>query len=102
MSQTTPTLTSEYPHIAHLTESERHSLLMVECRRLVLEILEERSAPAGLSELATAVARREDDCDPSSDETLQKVEITLHHTHLPKMDDLGVVSYDPDRHQVTF
>jgi len=30
------------------------------------------------------------------------VEITLHHTHLPKMDDLGVVSYDPDRHQVTF
>jgi hypothetical protein len=32
----------------------------------------------------------------SKDVTVERVAVTLHHVHLPKMDDVSVVDYDPD------
>jgi hypothetical protein len=32
----------------------------------------------------------------ADEEFVERVKISLHHNHLPKMADLGVVEYDPD------
>lgn len=76
-----------------LTAADRCQLFGAERRRVALDELAQLRAPVDLQELATAVADREFD---SVDETAaRRVAITLHHAHLPKMADLGVVEYDP-------
>ena len=82
-----------------LTTSERHALLAAERRRVTLEILAGRTAPVDLEEVATEVAAREDGVD-ASEEATKRVTLSLHHTHLPKMADLGVLKYDPDSHRI--
>lgn len=101
MSQTIPTVTAEHPSTDSLTETERHRLLAAERRRVAIDVLAERSAPVELTALATAIAAREDGVDPSDDAAVERVELTLHHSHLPKLDSFGVVDYDPDSCLVT-
>lgn len=76
-----------------LSESERHRLLSSGRRRVVLDVLSERDTPIRLEELATAVASRTDGA--ATDQAVERTTIELHHCHLPKMADLGVVAYDP-------
>jgi kynureninase len=45
-------------------------------------------------ELARYVAEAEYE-DPS-DETLRAVHVSLHHSHLPKLEDAGVIRHDRD------
>lgn len=82
-----------------LTTSERHELLASERRRVTLEVLADRAAPVDLREIAREVAAREVGVD-GSEEATKRVALTLHHTHLPKMADLGVLEYDPDLNRV--
>jgi len=99
MSQTITEFTDDVPRIADMTETERHTLLSDDRRRLTLDVLAERPATATLSEVATEIAAREDGCDAGSD-SVERIEVALHHTHLPKMDELGVLSYRPDTHRI--
>lgn len=78
-----------------LTESERHRLLAAEERRLALDALAARTDATDLSELAADVATRKEGGAVGS-ETVEQLEISLHHAHLPIMDELGVVDYDPE------
>lgn len=61
-------------------------------RRTVLDVLS-RLSPTPRAELATHVAAAEADADLSSvtDDAVQRVELELHHTHLPKLEAAGLV-----------
>ncbi|NIB98365.1 hypothetical protein [Halobacterium sp. R2-5] len=101
MSQTTPTVTATSPSTDDLTDTERHRLLQSERRRVAVDVLAERSAPVELSALATAIAAREDGRDPGDEAAVERIELTLHHSHLPKLASFDVVDYDPDTGLVT-
>lgn len=94
MSQTITGPTTEHPSVAALTESERYRVLEAERRRLILAILAERMTPIDLLELATEIVAREAGPNATDEEAIERVAITLHHTHLPILDEKGVVDYD--------
>lgn len=77
-----------------LSESDRHRLLADRRRRVLLDVLADRDGPVELTDLAATVAAREDGTDD------ERVAIDLHHHHLPLLDDLGVVVYDPARNRI--
>ena len=83
-----------------LEESTIHDVLGNDRRRLVLEALREREGVAELGDLAEAVAARESGTDPPPSDNRQSVYVSLHQTHLPKLDSLGIVEYDTDRRDV--
>lgn len=85
---------------AELTHAERHRLLASDRRRSVLDALEGRAAPVELTTLAETVVSRETGGSDVDDERVERVAVSLHHVHLPKLDDVGVVQYDPDTRRV--
>lgn len=86
---------------AELTEDDRHRLLAAERRRIALDVLAERTVPVDLETLAAAVAAREtDDPDEPTGDAVERVAVTLHHAHLPRMADYGVIDYDRESGQV--
>lgn len=72
-------------------------------RYYLREILSEQDPPIDLSQLAAAVASRETgtDSDESPAETTDEIAIGLHHVHLPKLDDAGVIDYNAETNTVT-
>ncbi|WP_248515264.1 DUF7344 domain-containing protein [Salinarchaeum laminariae] len=100
MSQTKTTITTAYPSIAQLTESERHALLMDERRRTVLSVLAGYRTAVDLSTVATEVAHREDGCDASDATSVDRIRVTLHHMHLPKLESHGIVEYDATTNRI--
>lgn len=99
MSQTSSDLPTSQWGTGGLTKSERYELLSDERRRAVLETLEGLTAPVQLAELAAEIADRTG-VGAFEQETTKQVQITLHHNHLPKMDDMGVIDYDPDSNRI--
>ncbi len=74
---------------------EYHRLLSSERRRILLDVLAEQPMPAGLEAVAAAVAEREADADAPAEDAVERVAIALHHNHLPRMADAGVLEYEP-------
>ncbi|WP_224270065.1 DUF7344 domain-containing protein [Haloprofundus salinisoli] len=64
-------------------------------RRLVLAVLDSASS-LPLDELAARVAERESDGDEKDNAARAEIRLALHHAHLPKLDALGFVRYDPE------
>lgn len=83
-----------------LTESERHRLLEVDRRRYALAALSEHEGPVDLDDLAADVAAREEGVDEDDPSVLDTMATALHHIHLPKLSDAGVVDYDPRANRV--
>ncbi|MFC7096684.1 DUF7344 domain-containing protein [Halobaculum marinum] len=83
-----------------LSESERHRVLSSERRRHVLAVVSARESPVSLAALAAAVVAREDDADPADDTAREHAKISLHHVHLPMLDERGVLQYDTDAHVI--
>lgn len=69
-----------------------------ERRRSVLEYLREHRGRVQMRELVRAVAAREHGVDPDevTYDQRKSVYVSLRQTHLPKMDSLGIVRFDPD------
>ena len=92
-----PESTTDHPNRRseplRLTESERYWLLSDERRRALLEILDDGPAPLHRDELASALAEREAGGAVAADEH-RAVVVALHHNHLPRLADLGLVDYD--------
>ena len=68
-------------------------------RRLVIKYLEEESSTTTLSDLAEHIAALEND---KTEEALtsaerKRVYVCLYQSHLPKMDDAGIIDFDSDR-----
>ncbi|MFC4989730.1 DUF7344 domain-containing protein [Saliphagus infecundisoli] len=72
-------------------------------RRQVLAYLLENEATVTLGELAERIAAWENDTEVAalSSDQRKRVYVALYQTHLPKMDDAGIVDYDQDRGLIT-
>lgn len=77
-----------------LAETEIHDVLRNDRRRLVLERLAETREQLSVSGLAEYIAAVESGEQPPPRNVRQSVYVSLHQTHLPKLDDLGIVDYD--------
>ncbi|MBV0901717.1 DUF7344 domain-containing protein [Haloarcula salina] len=84
-----------------LTRDDIFHVLQCRRRRLVLKYLHEYSGdePADMSDIAEHIAALEHDTtvDALRSKQRQRVYIALYQSHLPKMDDAGVVNYNQDR-----
>ena len=79
------------------------TLLSDRYRRHALACLDGLPEPVALEDLTDQVAGREFQQPPDKVSMLKRTEIAtaLHHTHLPKLEDAGVISYDSDDGEVT-
>lgn len=71
-------------------------------RRHVTTVLASADEPPTLDELAEAVATLErEEAGIPHGETVESVRVSLHHAHLPELDDAGVLDYDSEEGRVT-
>lgn len=84
------------------TVDELFDVLTAERRRRVLSLLTSRQSPVPVEELAHAVAAEENDAEAAtlSESTVREVHITLHHVHLPKLDEVELIDYERDERTV--
>jgi hypothetical protein len=82
-----------------LSKDAIFSMLSNRRRRLVLHHLSRTEDPSSVRELSQQVAMWENDVtmDELTYKQRKRVYTSLHQTHLPKLDDVGVVVYDRDR-----
>ncbi|WP_254841226.1 DUF7344 domain-containing protein [Natronomonas marina] len=83
-----------------LEEREIHEILRNDRRRLALETLRQHGGEATVRELSERIGTHETGEDPPPRNKRQSVYVSLHQTHLPKLDELGIVEYDPDEKDV--
>lgn len=83
-----------------LSPGQIHDVLRNDRRRLVLERLRTGESVETVSELAEHVGSVETGESPPPRNVRQSAYVSLHQTHLPKLDDLGIVAYDADRKTV--
>ncbi|WP_440010547.1 DUF7344 domain-containing protein [Halomicrococcus sp. SG-WS-1] len=82
-----------------LSQDDVFHLLQTPRRRYVLQYLKDKEGPVEMRDVAEQVAAWENDTTVtalSSDER-QRVYIPLYQSHLPKLDEEGVVNYDQNR-----
>jgi hypothetical protein len=81
-----------------LKEATIHDVLRNTRRRLTLDCLQEASdGTMSVRELSERIATLETGEDPPPRNKRQSVYVSLHQTHLPKLDRLDVVTYDDAR-----
>jgi hypothetical protein len=85
-----------------LAETEIHDVLRNDRRRLALNCLREAvDGRLTVRDLAEQVATLETGQDPAPRKKRQSVYVSLHQTHLPKLHELGIVSYESNAKVVT-
>lgn len=62
-------------------------------RRLVLQCLGDAAEPTTIDDLAEEVAARERGSEAVPEGDVERVALSLSHTHVPKLEDAGVVEY---------
>ncbi|RDZ47571.1 hypothetical protein C5B86_00485 [Haloferax sp. Atlit-19N] len=88
-----PTVSGEQAD-GSLDEADIHDVLRNERRRLALERLRDGDGPESVGDLAEHIAEIESGESPPPKNVRQSVYISLHQTHLPKLDSLRIVAYD--------
>jgi DNA-binding transcriptional ArsR family regulator len=90
-------------HRGPLSKDAIFSILSNQRRRYVIYHLAQSPDPVSLRDLAERVAAWENDVDVEdlTYKQRKRVYTSLHQTHLPKLDDSGVVDYDRDRGTVS-
>ena len=77
-----------------LEEGEIYDVLRNDRRRLALHCLRGSEGSLSVGELSEQVAGHETGERPPPRQKRQSAYVSLHQTHLPKLDELGIVSYD--------
>ena len=98
MSQTSNNVPEETLRAVELSARERHQLLASAKRRHALAVLAETSTEVELEELAERIVERTDGTSPNDDTA--RVAVALHHVHLPKMDEVGILDYHPSTRRI--
>lgn len=80
-----------------LPETEVYYVLSNARRREALAVLWAQPEALSLRELSERLATAESGVSPAPRPLRESVYNALHQTHLPKLDELGLVAYDPDR-----
>ncbi|WP_336002738.1 DUF7344 domain-containing protein [Halorientalis halophila] len=83
-----------------LDAGEIHDILRNDRRRLAIKSLREMEAAMSVRDLSEEVATRETGEEPAPRDKRRSVYVSLHQTHLPKLDELGIVDYDTDSKEV--
>lgn len=96
---TTGTTTDEDGAPTRIARDDAYHLLQNERRRLALAFLSERDWLVNVGVVAEHVAAVENDIDVEelSAQQRKRVYISLYQSHLPKLDEHGVVDYDQSR-----
>lgn len=83
-------------------DDETLEALADERRRLALDCLPSRGETAALTDLTrrVAVGEAEAPVDAVSEERIERVKRSLYHVHLPRLDDVGLVAFDPEERTV--
>lgn len=79
-----------------LSLSECYHLLQNRRRRTVIRYVAEHGESVDIGTLSEHLVRQETD-EPISSQERHRVYVALYQTHLPKLDEYGVVEYDKDR-----
>ena len=84
------------------SKDELFQILSNSRRRYIIYYLSEAGTELSLKELATKIAATETDIPESavSTEERQRVYISLYQTHLPKLEEAGIASYDDEERTV--
>lgn len=80
-----------------LGESEVHYVLSNPRRRQTLAVLLSGADAVTVRDLSEQIAATESGTTPAPRPLRESVYNTLHQTHLPKLDEFGLVEYDSDR-----
>jgi hypothetical protein len=80
-----------------LPETDIHDILRNDRRRNVIKCLQDRGREVSLRDLAVHIAEIETNESPPPSNIRDSVYVSLHQTHLPKLDESGIVDYDSDR-----
>jgi len=85
-----------------LSKGEIFDVLGNQRRRYALQYLEHVEEPVSLSDLATQVAAWEyrTSVEDVSSEQRKRVYTTLQQTHLERMEQAGIIDYDPDENRI--
>lgn len=83
-----------------LRKEDIHTVLSNTRRRIVIECLREHGGAMDARELSERIAAVETGEDPPPRNIRQSAYVSLHQTHLPKLDDLDIVEYDSTSKQV--
>lgn len=75
-----------------LKRTEIHDVLRNDRRRLVLSRLRESETPISVRDLSEYIATVESGESPAPRNVRQSVYVSLHQTHLPKLEDLGIIN----------
>jgi hypothetical protein len=81
---------------AEFRSTEIHSLLSNERRQHVIEFLRMAGGTISTGELAQRIAVAETGESPPPRNIVKSVDVALHQTHLPKLDDAELVAYHTD------
>lgn len=84
-----------------LERTEIHDILRNDRRRRVIKSLREHDKPLSVRSLSETLATAETGEDPAPRNVRQSVYVSLHQTHLPKLEELGVIDYDTETKEVT-
>lgn len=83
-----------------LNETVIFEILSSERRRLAIKFLRESDERVEVNDIAEYIAEQETGESPPPKDSRKTVYVSLHQTHLPKMDELNIVSYDTDTKEV--
>lgn len=102
MSEQTPTTlrdgATDLGAFESLDAEERRYLLSSPARRAVLAVLARNPSTMTLAELASELAATGRDASEGADR--RDLEVVLHHNHLPRLAEAGLVEYDPGANSV--
>jgi len=84
-----------------LSPVEIHDVLSNERRKMVIDLLCEERTGISARHLSEYIAERETGESPPPRNKRQSAYVSLHQTHLPKLDELGIIEYDQSDKTVT-
>jgi len=86
------------PEGSALSSDRLFELISNARRRFVLARVDRADGPIELTTLAEELAARESDTsvEEVSTQARKRVYVSLYQTHVPKLDEAGLVAYDPD------
>lgn len=83
-----------------LSETHIHEVLSNERRRMAIELLQDNEA-LSLRDLSERIAELETGESPPPRNIRQSAYVSLQQTHIPKLDELNIVSYNEDSKEVS-
>ena len=84
-----------------IDEGEIHDILRNWRRRMTIKELKSNAGPMTLRELAETLAAAETGESPAPRNMRNSVYNSLHQTHLPKLDEAGIIQYDSERKTIS-